>query len=66
MMLVRRGEAFCKASFLFHLDLSMTTYWHMQIHPDDVSFSDEHLHAILEQRSIIGVGEWEKRTTYHI
>ena len=38
----------------------MTNYWHMQIHPDDVSFSDEHLHAILEQRSIIGVGEWEK------
>lgn len=24
----------------------MTTYWHMQIHPDDQSFSDENLYSI--------------------
>lgn len=38
----------------------MTTYWHMQIHPDDQSFSDDQLYKILENKKIIGLGEWEK------
>lgn len=37
----------------------MTTYWHMQMHPDDKSFADEHIYSILENRKIIGLGEWE-------
>nr|MBO8919014.1 hypothetical protein [Proteus mirabilis] len=36
----------------------MTTYWHMQIHPDDTSFADEHLYSILENKKIIGLGDW--------
>lgn len=36
------------------------TYWHMQIHPDDKSFADEHVYLILEYNKIIGLGEWEK------
>ena len=44
----------------------MTQYWHMQMHPDDQSFS-EVLHSILENKKIIGLGKWaggqvEKRT----
>ena len=38
----------------------MTTYWHMQIHPDDKSFADEFVYSILEHKKIIGLGEWEK------
>ncbi len=37
----------------------MTTYWHMQIHPDDQSFSDENLYSILENKKIIGLGDWK-------
>ena len=33
----------------------MTQYWHMQMHPDDQSFS-EVLHSILENKKIIGLG----------
>ncbi|UNE80194.1 hypothetical protein IMY97_22740 [Pectobacterium versatile] len=36
----------------------MTTYWHMQMHPDDKSFADEHIYNILENKKIIGLGEW--------
>ncbi len=36
----------------------MATYWHMQIHPDDTSFADEHLYSILENKKIIGLGDW--------
>ena len=38
----------------------MTTYWHMQIHPDDQSFSDENLYSILENKKIIGLGDWKE------
>lgn len=37
----------------------MTTYWHMQIHPDDTSFADEYLYSILESKKIIGLGDWD-------
>lgn len=33
-------------------------YWHMQIHPDDKSFADEHIYSILEHKKIIGLGDW--------
>lgn len=36
----------------------MTTYWHMQMHPDDKSFADTHIYSILESKKIIGLGEW--------
>jgi len=36
----------------------MTQYWHMQMHPDDQNFSAENLHLILENKKIIGLGEW--------
>lgn len=36
------------------------TYWHMQIHPDDQSFSDDNVFAILEHKKVIGLGNWEK------
>ncbi len=36
----------------------MTQYWHMQMHPDDQNFSSENLHLILENKKIIGLGEW--------
>lgn len=36
----------------------MQTYWHMQMHPDDKSFADDHLYSILENRKIIGLGDW--------
>jgi len=32
----------------------------MQMHPDDKSFADEHVHSILEHKKIIGLGEWTK------
>ena len=35
-------------------------YWHMQIHPDDQSFSDDHVYSILEHKKIIGLGNWSK------
>lgn len=34
-------------------------YWHMQIHPDDKSFADEHVYSILEHKKIIGLGNWK-------
>lgn len=34
------------------------TYWHMQIHPDDKSFAEEHVYSILEHKKIIGLGNW--------
>jgi hypothetical protein len=36
------------------------TYWHMQIHPDDMPFADEHVYWILEHKKIIGLGNWKK------
>jgi len=36
------------------------TYWHMQMHPDDKSFADEHVYSILEHKRIIGLGHWDK------
>lgn len=35
-------------------------YWHMQIHPDDKSFADEHVYSILEHKKIIGLGNWKE------
>ena len=36
-------------------------YWHIQLHPDDKSsFSPELIIKILEEKSVIGLGEWEK------
>ncbi|WP_375724070.1 pyruvate kinase [Arcobacter sp. KX21116] len=35
------------------------TYWHMQIHPDDKSFAEEHVYSILEHKRIIGLGNWD-------
>ncbi|MEN9898279.1 MAG: hypothetical protein RLZZ66_1928 [Pseudomonadota bacterium] len=36
-------------------------YWHIQLHPDDKnSFSPELILKILEEKSVIGLGEWEK------
>jgi 5-methylcytosine-specific restriction enzyme B len=35
-------------------------YWHIQLHPDDSSFSPELIIKILEEKSVIGLGEWEK------
>ena len=34
----------------------MTTYWHMQIHQNEQSFSDEDLYSILENKKIIDLG----------
>jgi len=39
------------------------TYWHMQMHPDDKSFAEEHVYTILEHKKIIGLGNWEKGET---
>lgn len=36
----------------------MINYWHMQIHPDDQSFADDHIYSILEHKKIIGLGQW--------
>jgi len=36
------------------------TYWHMQMHPDDKSFANEHVYSILEHKKIIGLGNWGK------
>jgi hypothetical protein len=36
------------------------TYWHMQMHPNDKSFADEHVYSILEHKRIIGLGNWEE------
>ncbi|HGF6560726.1 TPA: hypothetical protein ACF2YT_001645 [Providencia alcalifaciens] len=38
----------------------MTTYWHMQMHPDSQDFAFEHTHSILEDKKIIGLGNWEE------
>ncbi|WP_338579497.1 hypothetical protein V6L74_18725 (plasmid) [Proteus mirabilis] len=32
-------------------------YWHMQMHPDDQSFS-KNIYSILENKKIIGLGDW--------
>lgn len=35
-------------------------YWHIQLHPNDrTNFPDTRIREILEQKSIIGLGEWE-------
>lgn len=36
------------------------TYWHMQMHPDDMAFAEEHVYWILEHMRIIGLGNWPK------
>ncbi len=36
------------------------TYWHMQMHPDDKSFAEEHVYSILEDKKIIGLGNWDR------
>lgn len=33
-------------------------YWHMQIHPDEKSFAEEHVYSLLENNKIIGLGNW--------
>lgn len=38
----------------------MTAYWHMQMHPDSQGFASEHTHSILENKKIIGLGNWEE------
>ena len=43
----------------------MTTYWHMQMHPDDKSFADAHIYSILESKKIIGLGEWNEVIGFH-
>jgi hypothetical protein len=40
--------------------MEQITYWHMQMHPNDKSYADKHIHSILENRKIIGLGDWEK------
>lgn len=36
-------------------------YWHIQLHPDDsTSFTSEKIIKILLEKSVIGLGEWEK------
>jgi hypothetical protein len=36
-------------------------YWHIQLHPDDKSsFSPELIIKILEEKSVIGLGEWKE------
>jgi len=36
-------------------------YWHIQLHPDDSSsFTSEKIIKILLEKSVIGLGEWEK------
>lgn|SRR5690554_4153959 len=35
-------------------------FWHMQMHPDDQSFSDKHVYSVLEHQRIIGLGEWDE------
>lgn len=35
------------------------TYWHMQMHPDDKSYGEDHVFSILEHQKIIGLGNWE-------
>lgn len=37
----------------------MINYWHMQMHPDDLHTGAKNIHLILEQRKIIGLGEWD-------
>lgn len=34
-------------------------YWHMQIHPNDLSYAKDYVHSILEHKKIIGLGNWE-------
>lgn len=34
------------------------TFWHMQMHPDDKSYGEDHVFSILEHQKIIGLGNW--------
>ncbi|WP_252180147.1 hypothetical protein [Endozoicomonas sp. 4G] len=34
-------------------------YWHMQMHPDDKLYGEDHVFSILEHQKIIGLGNWE-------
>lgn len=36
------------------------TYWHMQMHPDNKSFAEEHIYSILEHKKVVGLGQWNK------
>ncbi len=39
----------------------MKNYWHIQLHPDDRgSFDTDKIKKILLEKSVIGLGEWEK------
>lgn len=40
------------------------TYWHMQMHPDEPAFAEEHVYYILEQKNIIGLATWDEGKTY--
>jgi len=35
-------------------------YWHMQMHPDEMEFSE--VEYILEHKKIIGLGEWKEKS----
>ena len=37
----------------------MTTYWHMQMHPNDQEFAKDNTHTILENKKFIGLGTWK-------
>lgn len=38
----------------------MTTYWHMQMHRDDIHAAEaKEIWSILEHKKIIGLGDWE-------
>ncbi|WP_318453594.1 hypothetical protein [Photobacterium leiognathi] len=34
-------------------------FWHMQMHPDDKSYGEDHVFSILEHQKIIGLGNWD-------
>jgi hypothetical protein len=38
--------------------MTETTYWHMQMHPNDIEFAKDKVHSILEHHKIIGLGDW--------
>ena len=40
--------------------MEKTNYWHMQMHPDDKQFAEAHVYSILENKKIIGLGNWRK------
>jgi len=39
--------------------MNKINYWHMQMHPDDKIYGEEHVYAILEHKKIVGLGHWE-------